>query len=92
MVVYEKIFLEFSQNFLSKAKLKKNSHSQPLENFFRISQNGVLFPHRAQCGIEPQSLAIQASIITARPPRHLITVTLAGSLISQMPLVLGGIE
>ena len=42
-------FLKFSQNFLSKARLnKKNSHRQPLQNYFRISQNGVLFIHREQ--------------------------------------------
>ena len=48
MAVYEKIFLKFSQNFVSKAQLKKNSHKQPFQNYFLISQNGMLFIHHGE--------------------------------------------
>ena len=39
---------ENSQNFLSKTRKKKFSHRQPLQNYFWISQNGVLFIHGVQ--------------------------------------------
>ena len=43
MVVYEKFYVKFSQNFLSKQRLKKISHRQPLQYYSRISQKWVLF-------------------------------------------------
>ena len=41
--VYENFFLKFSQNFLSKARLKTFSQRQPIKNYLRISQNRVYF-------------------------------------------------
>ena len=46
MVNHEKIFLKFSQNFLSKARLNKNFLiDNNYKKNFSINQNGVLFIH-----------------------------------------------
>ena len=46
MVVYENIFLlKFSQNFMSKKRLKKILIDNYYKTIFENSQNGVLFVH-----------------------------------------------
>ena len=45
------IFLKFSQNFLSKVRLKKFLIDNHYKTIFHISQNGMLFPHRAEVNL-----------------------------------------
>ena len=45
MAVYENIFLKFSQNFLSKARLKHFLIGNHYRTIFGAVKNGVLFIH-----------------------------------------------